>query len=305
MPGSYANPKTLPGPNFQAVRNLSQILGAQAQCHLLLGRPGDALDDLTLMHDFCRRILAEQQPATLISAMINQAVRTLYASQIGEGLRLQAWREPQLSALQEQLKTIDVLTPVKAAFTAEAVIAYRSFESVPSAGMVKRTALARLCPQGRGYQHVSARIKLDFGRLACLDPAHQIIFADKVVAAGKQAHALESGAYTFAASLGQVAFERACQLTAHSQTAINQALIACALERFRLAHGEYPADLDALVPQFLDTLPHDIIGGGPLHYRRVSQGTFVLYSVGWNGLDDGGLRGQPLPGNDGDWVWPD
>jgi hypothetical protein len=305
MPGFYGEPKRVPGPNFQAVRNLSQTLGARAQCHLLLGRAEDALADLTLIHDFCRRILAEQQPATLLSAMVNQAVRGLYAAQIAEGLRLQAWREPQLTALQEQLKTIDVVAPVKAAFTAQAAIIYRSLESVPSAGMVKRTVLAGLCPRGWGYQHVAARLNLDFGRLACLDPTNQIIVADKVIAAGKKAQALDSGVYTFADSLGQVPFERACQLTAHSQTEINQALIACALERFRLDHGDYPENLGALVPQFLDAIPHDVIGGGPLHYRRASKGTFVLYSVGWNGRDDGGVRGQSLPSIDGDWVWPD
>src|SRR5262249_2152975 len=156
-----------------------------------------------LMHDFCRRILAEQQPATLLSAMVNQAVRGLYASQIAEGLRLQAWREPQLTALQEQLKTIDVIPPVKEAFTIEAAITYRAFESVPSAGMVKRTVLAGLCPRGWGYQHVAARVNLDFGRLGSLDAANQIIYADKVDAVSKKAHALDSGAYTFADSLGQ------------------------------------------------------------------------------------------------------
>lgn len=305
LPGIYANPTTVPGPNFQGVRGLAQTLGARAQCHLLLGRPEDALDDLTLIHDFCRRILAEQQPATLLSAMINQAVRGLYAAQIAEGLRLQAWREPQLTALQAQLKTINVLTPVKQAFTTQAVITYRALATVPSAGMLKRTVFARLCPRGWGYQHVAARLNLDFSRLACLDPGNQIIFADKVVTASKKAHGLESGAYTFVASLEQVPFERACQLTAHSQTEINQALIACALERFRLAHGDYPENMDALVPQFLDTIPRDVIGGGPLHYHRASQGAFVLYSVGWNRRDDGGARGQPLPGTDGDWVWPD
>lgn len=142
MPGFYGEPKRVPGPNFQAVRNLSQTLGARAQCHLLLGRPEEALADLTLVHDFCRRILAEQRPATLLSAMVNQAVRGLYAAQIGEGLRLQAWREPQLLALQEQLKTIEVVAPVKEAFKAQAAIIYRALESVPSGGMVKRTFLA-------------------------------------------------------------------------------------------------------------------------------------------------------------------
>ena len=305
MQGLYSNPSTVPGPDFRSVRNLAQTLGARAQCHLLLGRPEDALDDLTLIHDFCRRILAEQQPATLLSAMVNQAVRGLYAAQIGEGLRLQGWREPQLAVLQTQLRTIDVTPPVKEAFALEAVITHRAFESVPSAGMVKRTFLAGLCPSGWGYQHVVARLDLDFGRLSCLDTANQIIHADKVVAAGKKAHALDRGLYTFAASVGQPAFERACQLTAHNQTEINQALIACSLERFRLAHGEYPEDLNALVPKFLDVIPHDVIGGRPFHYRRSSEDAFLLYSVGWNERDDGGVRGQPFPSADGDWVWPD
>ena len=305
LQGFYANPNTVPSPDFLAVRNLAQTLGARAQCHLLLGRPADALDDLTLIHDFCRRILAAQQPATLLSSMLNQAVRGLYAAQIAEGLRLQAWREPQLIALQDQLKTVNVLTPVKQAFTAEAAITYRALESVPSAGMVQRTLLAGLCPRGWGYQHVAARLNLDFGRLACIDPGNQLILPDKVVAANKQARALDTGAYTFAPSLEQVGFGRACQNTAHSQTEINQALIACALERFRLAHGDYPENLETLVPQFLDAVPHDVIGGQPFHYRRGPQAAFVLYSVGWNGRDDGGTRGQPLPATDGDWVWPD
>jgi hypothetical protein len=305
LPGFYANPNTVPGPNFACTRNLSQTLGARAQCHLLLGRPDEALADLTLIHDLCRRILAEQQPATVLSSMVNQAVRNLYAEEIGEGLRLQGWREPQLIALQDQLKTIDVLSPVKQAFTLRAVIAHRALESVPSAGMVKRTFWARLCPSGWGYRHVAARLNLDFGRLACLDTANQIVFADKAIAANKASQALDHGAFTSVESLWQADFDRVCQLTAHSQTEINQALIACALERYRLARSDYPETLDTLVPQFLDTIPHDVIGGQPYHYHRESGGTFVLYSVGWNGKDDGGVRGQPWPVTDGDWVWPD
>ena len=41
MPGSYANPKTLPGPNFQAVRGLSQTLGARAGLLAGVDRCGD------------------------------------------------------------------------------------------------------------------------------------------------------------------------------------------------------------------------------------------------------------------------
>ncbi len=83
--------------------------------------------------------------------------------------------------------------------------------------------------------------------------------------------------------------------------------MACALERYRLAHGNYPETLDALAPQFIAAVPHDIINGQPLHYRRTEDGNFVLYSVGWNEIDDGGKivfsKGGRVDTEKGDWVW--
>jgi len=94
---------------------------------------------------------------------------------------------------------------------------------------------------------------------------------------------------------------------AHGQNAVNLARIAIALERWRLAHGSYPESLDALAPQFIAKVPHDVIGGGPLHYHLTSDGQFVLYSVGWNETDDGGGVAFKKDGtvdiNNGDWVW--
>jgi subtilase family serine protease len=56
-------------------------------------------------------------------------------------------------------------------------------------------------------------------------------------------------------------------------------------------------------------LPHDIINGQPLHYRRTADGQFVLYSIGWNETDDGGVvvlnkgSSSTVDINRGDWVW--
>jgi hypothetical protein len=102
-------------------------------------------------------------------------------------------------------------------------------------------------------------------------------------------------------------FTKAILTTARNQSLVDQGQIACALERYHVAHGDYPETLDALVPQFIEKLPHDIIGGEPLHYRRTVDGKFLLYSVGWNETDDGGVAGKDKSGNDdranGDWVW--
>ena len=96
-------------------------------------------------------------------------------------------------------------------------------------------------------------------------------------------------------------FSKAIQRTACNQTLVNEAFIACGLERYRLAKGQYPEGLDALAPQFAEKLPHDIVGGQPLKYHRTADGRFVLYSVGWNGKDDGGVAGKGQ--TEGDWVW--
>jgi hypothetical protein len=91
------------------------------------------------------------------------------------------------------------------------------------------------------------------------------------------------------------------------QNSINMAEIACALERYRLAHNEYPETLEALAPQFIEKIPHDIIGGQPLHYRRTDGGKFLVYSIGWNEIDDGGKISLAQYGyldtTKGDWVW--
>ena len=58
-----SNPITIPTPNFVAARHLAQTLGARAECHFLLGQPGEALRDLTLTHNFCRPVFEENKPS--------------------------------------------------------------------------------------------------------------------------------------------------------------------------------------------------------------------------------------------------
>jgi hypothetical protein len=88
---------------------------------------------------------------------------------------------------------------------------------------------------------------------------------------------------------------------------------AIALQRFKLAHAHFPDHLTDLVPQFLPTVPNDPVDGRPLRYRLKPDGTFLLYSVGENRVDDGGnpnTSKEPAtytywlhPGVL-DWVWP-
>ena len=86
--------------------------------------------------------------------------------------------------------------------------------------------------------------------------------------------------------------------------------MVCGLERYRLAHETYPPKLDALAPAYIDELPHDIMNGEPYRYRLNADGTFLLYSVGWDQVDEGGTVGyraddpKRINYETGDWVWP-
>jgi hypothetical protein len=73
--GDYQDPLVMPIPNFVTVRSVAQNLGALAQCHLMQGRPEEALRDVTLMHDLCRILESRPsgKPMTLVAPMINVA----------------------------------------------------------------------------------------------------------------------------------------------------------------------------------------------------------------------------------------
>jgi hypothetical protein len=99
-----------------------------------------------------------------------------------------------------------------------------------------------------------------------------------------------------------------------AETAKEGVITAIALKRYQLKHGNYPPDLNSLVPEFVSKVPLDPVDGQPLRYRRNADGTFLLYSVGENGKDDGGNPALEKGVQSSnfywqnphalDWVWP-
>jgi hypothetical protein len=76
-------------------------------------------------------------------------------------------------------------------------------------------------------------------------------------------------------------------------------LVAFALAAYRAEHGQYPDDLSALAPAYLDAIPTDLYSAGkPLRYRRSAADGFVLYSVGVNGVDEDGRTPTDQPAGD-------
>ena len=296
LPGDYSRPYAIPIANFVTMRAVAQMLAQRAQCHLLLGEPDQALREMTLMHDLCR-ILEKPptgKPMTLVEAMINGTITGLYVNTIVDGFRLSAWQAPQLTALQEQLRQSNLLPPFLEALRTEPSAVCRDFEIAPLAKLLswsKRDGWSWPIPRGWIYQNMANLAELHQKPLAGFDPANNTVSPRRFNDADQEIKdfVAHKSPYRTWAALGTPNYLKAMQTIACNQTMVNEAQIACALERYRLAHGEYPETLDALAPQFIEKLPHDLVGGQPLHYRRTDGGKFLLYSVGWNETDDGGM----------------
>jgi hypothetical protein len=329
MDGDYTQPVEIPIPNFVAIRSVAQVLGSRAQCHLLLGQPEAALRDLSLIHDLGGFLDARpaKYPMTLVAAMINVAVTGLSSGIIADGLRLQAWREPQLAAIQKELNEINLLPFVSGAFKLERASVCRTIEITPAAEWTTlfsigrkdvslseklinpRFLLYRLMPRGWFYQNMAAVAVIEQKWDKIIDETNNLVMSHQADDASREATKTlgRSSPYTLLAARAIPNLTKATQTAARNQTLVNEALIACALERHRLIHQEYPEALDILVPTLIEKLPHDLIGGQPLKYHRTDDGHFALYSVGWNERDDGGIPGLKKDGSvdleKGDWVW--
>jgi hypothetical protein len=86
---------------------------------------------------------------------------------------------------------------------------------------------------------------------------------------------------------------------------------AIALKRFQLKHGKLPQTLNELAPEFIPSVPIDVYDGKPLRYHPNADGTYLLYSVGDDGKNDGGDPTNAASGSSSfywqrarDWVWP-
>ena len=189
------------------------------------------------------------------------------------------------------------------------------FPNLTGDGNPARQSLAarilwHLIPDGWFYQNrlSCARPMVEL-YMPLADTNHGIISPKATLRADAavQAEARHHNLYNIAERMFLPALGNTAKRFAYGQESVDLARVAVALERFRLAQGDYPGLLDDLEPRFIEKVPQDIINGEPLHYKCSFDGKFLLYSVGWNEKDDNGqvvsIKSGAIDNTRGDWVW--
>jgi len=309
---------------------VARIVRVRASAELAMGQTDAAFQDTQLalrLGDYAR-----QQPSMWASwrrlRVVVDAIQPVW-----EGLASRQWNDQQVRALQSQLAGFDLLADYPAVIRVESFGLAAILESViPTAHHSQRVPvhserrerddgkewslrlLFGMYPTGWSLQDQAAihreclrkvaafsdpatprALRVEPSRLEILRDSSDPFFPVFVVPKVREVLG-SAGSFCFA------------------QSAVDEAVLACALERHRLATGQYPETLEALVPRFVAKLPHDVVNGQPLKYRRLDADRFLLYSVGLNRTDDGGransggLDWQRWPDRmpyllEGDWVW--
>jgi hypothetical protein len=311
-------------PHLAVLKQCSLALQLRAIAELQNGQSEKALDDVKLALRLTDSVRTEP---FIITHLVRIAILQITLQPVWEGLAEHKWSDAQLAELDSELSKPDFLADYEFSVRSERAEHIKIVDWMEQKRSrflelfnvidndykktVNRFGLSveiYLMPKGWYYQSeiVLSKVQQQWVSPMVNDPQQTVSpqAARESVAAVSllRPNGVNLFARLLLPELGKYA-ERA----AYGQTAANLARVAIALERYHLMHGDYPESLDALAPQFINKLPHDIIGGQPLHYRHTSDDQFVLYSVGWNETDDGGVVGLTKDGgvdrDTGDWVW--
>jgi hypothetical protein len=215
---------------------------------------------------------------------------------VWEGLAARRWTQPQLAVLHERLERIDLrpdsitaLRGERAIYLAlvDALIRFKETGELPEkrrpADPKERVLwwlVRRLLPVGWLYQ-AKAGWYDDFER----GLADWAAYTNRVAIARKPRLTVATWNDPFypvyMAPRVQMVFEDAARDVAWAQTALNEAVTACALERYRLAESRYPNRLEELVPHWLARVPTGLVDGKTLDFGLTGDGAPVLRAAGW------------------------
>jgi hypothetical protein len=306
------------------LKNCSETLKLRASAELASGQSQNALEDINLSLRLMDSTRSEPFLITHLTRvrMVNSVIQPIW-----EGLKNREWSDAQLVELDKKLSQLDFLADYAFSMRSERATLIAAIEEIRRHRLSIFKYIGDHWSAHNNFKplpwvvfyvapsSVYYHVELDYLKqypnwvLPMVNVEQRIVVPSLSTNLGIAMDEFEkyrSPHNFFAMFMGSVGYP--ARKFAFAQSSIDLARTACALERYHLIHGEFPETLSSLAPQFIAQVPHDIISGQPLHYRRTADGNFLLYSVGWNEKDDGGVvvhleHFSTVDENKSDWVW--
>lgn len=290
-----------PLPHLGVLQCVAKLYALRLSAHLAIGDSAAAYDDF---QEQIRLTKAIRDEPSMVSGLVRLSTIVIMDNAIWNGLSAHQWAESDLRKIEADLATMDWLKDYIFAIGSERAANNLMIEMIRKDPRLVKKNLNQVDPSG-WFDQNKVRMNRFFDELPTrIDLSHRRFHGETTLPSSPSNIKSPFGKiyYIFFIMLSgslegaEVPFIRAATLT-------DQARLACALERFRLGHGEFPQSLAELAPEFIPQVPVEIVNGEPYHYRITDDGGFVLYSVGMDLRDDGGVIGSKLRAKRRDWVW--
>jgi hypothetical protein len=322
----------LPGsirlPHLANLKSITSLLTLRATARLEAGQPDAALRDVESAWRLCESL--DREPF-VISQLVQIPLQAITLGSVAHGTASHRWEDRHLRRLDELLRSANKLRSwefsvrSEAAFMVDGLSKMERDRAVAEKVVIQLEDLTdsngdrllknslpvnrwvvRLAPAGWYFQWL---VREESVMLGCLTPT--FVNPERRRVSWQNQPGMPPELWfdrIWPMHNAEATFTKSPAKCARLQTNFDHARLACALERHWLRHRAYPEKLDALVPEFLDRIPHDIFAGQPMRYRREGEQGFVLWSVGFDGKDDNAgplyFKGSGSVGEEmGDLVW--
>ncbi|MFC1760610.1 hypothetical protein ACFL6U_00845 [Planctomycetota bacterium] len=278
-------------PWLKDVRTSTRLLQLEAMVHIDSNDLDSAIDSVQSGMALGRSL----QASTLVEQLVRIAVLAVNLQTMERLVNQATLSDAQLLALTDIIRSENVKAGLYRAIQGERCVGltmYRSPSTISLGNNSMKTQVRIMWPmRAVGYLQRDSVCYLNLMQdmLEALElPTHE-----GIKKAGQINVKNYGGLFT---RILAPALARVAQLTGRAYADQHAALIALAIERYRLAHSRLPDRLEALVPDFLKTVPLDPFDGQPLRYQQRSPG-YVVYSIGEDLTDDGGKERAKKRGN--------
>ena len=312
---TYEHPFGILLPHLATVKKLCSVLGLRAVARLDAGNIDGAFSDLKLGLRLSDSIRDEP---LLIDDLVRIASLMIDLQTLREGLARHSWSDDQLRQIENYLGSIDLLAEGKKAMRGDRDFCIQTLDYYRRAGWKARpdelfesggsSPLISFLPAGWYYQNMRTLAWLHQRFTLAVDPEQHRVHPETTESGDQYLKQMSVTPYNFFSKILLPASSGFTRKNSHAQSFADSARVACALERYRIANGRLPDTLAPLAPKFIDRIPTDVIDGQPWRYHTLAAGGYVVYSIGWNQKDDGGVPGlreysTSVDIAQGDWVW--
>lgn len=309
-PVNYEKPFDTPLAGEVKMINVARILQLRGAAHLANGEAEAAKQDF-LFSFRLNKPLARN--CFLVSYFVAVGVRSLADSTLWEGLHRHTWTDAQLREMEEALASEDWLSLAPKAYRTDRADSLQTMNVMLNTG---RSIFQRV-----EVDDSSTEALYDTWYLRPLgwwnqDKRHYALQQQNLINSvdfenrtlnkqpffdSKNEHSIWKDIYIPLTETVMPVNRAAGQKVAWAETHSRLARLACRLEEYRIAHGQYPEKLEDL-PDLPSHLNQEVLSIQPLHYARKGEG-YLLYSTAWDQKDDGGEI-YSSETKLGDWVWP-